>query len=335
MSLPPLHQLRLTPTGEFYPLNKDQVNDLNRENAEEPITQQRFQLDADGPQDAWHTFRVQLEQTDGSFRSQFYRAESLWEWYQRSADSARPPVDPLTRQPVWYEDWWALHERFDPQGTVPYWAHELAKFDAARAAAREAARQKTAIEDLNARAAAWLIGDGERREELDESSEQSNLQALREFEARRRAAPEPAPLSAQFARILAEEREEREEEVDEHRHAIQRGQERWGEMIQDDATPLASMLFINRRLTYHEQYVYVHLARLLAIADAPDEGARRQVDEWERAVLRRGATRQAYLQSKRGQEPDEVAARIEARANANAALDRIRLRERDTIYRRP
>lgn len=315
--LPPLNRLTLS-TGEFYPLNKDQVNDLNREGAEEPITQQRFRLDADGPQDAWHTFRVQFEQPDGSFRSQFYRAESLWEWYQRSRGSARPPVDPLTRQPVWYEDWWALHQRFDPQGAVPDWAHELQKIDAARAAAREAARQKDAIEDLNARAAAWLIGDEERREELDGPSEQSNSQALRAFEAR----------------ILAEEREEREEEVDEHRHAIQRGRDTWLQMMQNDATTLASMLFINRRLTYHEQYVYVHLARLAAIADAPGEGTRRQADEWERAILLRGTTRQEFLRFKRGEQPDQLAASMAAREEANAALDRIRLRERGTTYRR-
>ena len=57
MSLPPLCGLALTRTGEFYPLTEDQVNALNREEAAEPITQQRFQLDAE-PQDGWHTFRV-------------------------------------------------------------------------------------------------------------------------------------------------------------------------------------------------------------------------------------------------------------------------------------
>ena len=133
MSLPPLDRLRSTRTGEFYPLSEEQVNDLNREEAAEPITQQRFQLDAEPREGWWHTFRVELKQSDGSFKDQFYRAESLWEWYQRSAGSARPPTDPLTRQPVWHEDWWALHERLDPQGAVPGWARTLPRLEVVRA----------------------------------------------------------------------------------------------------------------------------------------------------------------------------------------------------------
>mgnify|MGYP001502367740 CR=1 FL=1 len=148
------------------------------------------------------------------------------------------------------------------------------------------------------------------------------------------SAPEPTPFSVQFARILAEEREEREEEIEEHRYMIERGQETWAEMIQAEELALDILLRKSRRLAYHEQYVYVHLARLAAIAGDADEGARRQADEWERVVLMSGAARQAYLRSKRGEEPDEIATRMAAREEANAALDRIRAKERNTIYRR-
>ena len=163
MSIPPLCGLALTLTGEFHPLNQDQVDDLNREEADEPITQQRFQLDAE-PQDGWHTFRVELKRSgpfDGPFfKDQLYRAESLWEWYKRSANGAQPPTDPLTRRPVWSEDWWALHERFDPQGDVPDWARTLPRLEVVRAGLEK--RRRDAY--LHARAAAWLVGEEERRE---------------------------------------------------------------------------------------------------------------------------------------------------------------------------
>ena len=148
------------------------------------------------------------------------------------------------------------------------------------------------------------------------------------------SAPEPAPLLVQFARILAEEREEREEEIEEHRYMIERGQETWAEMIQAKEFALDTLLRGSRRLAYHEQYVHVHLARLAAIADDTDEGARRRADEWERQVLMRAEMRQADLQSKRGEQQDGIAQRLAARAEANAALDRIRLKERNTTYRR-
>lgn len=140
--------------------------------------------------------------------------------------------------------------------------------------------------------------------------------------------------SAQFARILAEEREEREEEIEEHRYMIERGQEAWAGMMQSQELALDTLLRSSRRLAYHEQYVHVHLARLAAIAGDADGGALRRADEWERAVLMSSAARQAYLQSKRGEEPDETAARVAAREEANAALERIRTKERNTIYRR-
>ena len=121
MSLPALDRLRLTHTGEFYPLSRKQVKKLNRKGAEEPLTQRRFRRDVE----LWHTFRVKLKQPDGSFKDQFYHAESLWEWYQKRAGTGQPPTDPLTRQQAWYEDWWELHQRFDPQGDVPDWARTL------------------------------------------------------------------------------------------------------------------------------------------------------------------------------------------------------------------
>ena len=260
MSLPPLDRLCLTPTGEFYPLRKDQVDDFNREGAEEPLTQQQFQLDSAGPEDAWHTFRVELNPLLGRSKDQFYHAESLWMWYQKKADlDPNPnPTDPMTRQSAWYEDWWELHERFDPQGTVPVWAHTLPKLEVAK-------------------------------------------------------------------EIVAEEREGRKEEIVEHRLRIEDEQEKWVKLIQDDDTSLATMLTTNRRCTYHEHYIYIHLVRLAAIAPNADEGARilREANEWERKSLTSGAMRQAWIRDKRGESPNEIKDRIDARAAANVGLERI------------
>lgn len=264
MSLPPLDRLCLTPTGEFYPLRTDQVDDLNREGAEEPLTRQQFQLDSDGPEDAWHTFRVELNPLLGPSKDQFYHAESLWMWYQKNAGLADPPTDPLTRQSAWYEDWWELHERFDPQGTVPVWAHTLPKLKVAK-------------------------------------------------------------------EIVAEERWEREEEIEEHKLRIKDGEEMWMQLIQYGDPSLATMLSRNRRLTYHEHYIYIHLVRLAAIAPSAYEGARilREANEWERKSLTSGEIRQAWLRSKRGESPNGIEDRVDAREAANAQLERINLKEKE------
>lgn len=310
MSLPTLDRLRLTRTGEFYPLSRKQVKKLNREGAEEPITQRRFRRDVE----PWHTFRVELKQPDGSFKDQFYHAESLWEWYQKRADAGQPPTDPLTRQLVWYEDWWALHQRFDPQGDVPDWARILPRLTMVK------------------------IGLEQRRRAAD----LTRPMWARLFEARTVTespppVPEPAPShSAPIEQILAEEREAREAEVAEHRYLIGGGEEMWGHLIQDDDTSLATMLSRNRRLVYHEQYVHVHLVRLAAIARNADEGDRilREASEWEWEVLLRGASRQAWIRDKKGERQDGIAARQDAMEAADAQLERILVRESETTYRR-
>jgi hypothetical protein len=176
--LPPLDRLTLTPTGEFYPLSRREVRELNRGGGSEALTKEGFRRDTE----PWHTFRVKLKLSDGTFKDHFYRGESLWEWYQKSAGGARPPTDPMTRQPVWYEDWWALHDKFDPEGAVPAWAHTLQKLAVVRAGGEEQGRaggdlrrlwdaaewlageeQGRAGGDLHARAAEWLAGEEERQ----------------------------------------------------------------------------------------------------------------------------------------------------------------------------
>ena len=138
MSLPALSRLRLTSTGEFFPLSRKKANKLNRDGNVEPITAQPFQRDAE-PHDGWHSFRVKLKKPDGTYVDQFYRAESLWNWYQSKLPNV--PTDPVSRQPAWYEDWWELKERFDPRGAVPAFAHTLTMLDPTTAVRRHLARR--------------------------------------------------------------------------------------------------------------------------------------------------------------------------------------------------
>lgn len=454
MSLPPLDRLRLTRTGEFYPLSEEQVDELNREGAEEPITQRAFQRDV-GPEDLWHTFRVRLTQPDGSFKDQFYRAESLWDWYQRSAGGARPPTDPLTRQPVWYEDWWALHGRFDPEGTVPDWAYRLTKFDPAS----EDAQQPYA-EDPNDATVVWtfyikgrvpeqvvgghslvhemrwlfshemrarwpstnspvdhwyerldiskdvrhyptsnapefLMHVTRYRVRLRLSSEQARqftdlafglvyrlgyeamIDALLGIQEAKRVgvwmritrngtfvpADQNEPLSMtqeayeQWSMwsyrlhddppapalalddpdpvdLLTEERAAREQEVADHREMMASFENEWRQRSQNDDTSLNSLLWIHNKLTYHEQFIFVHLVRLAQIAGGADEAANLRASRWRNETEHRNTMRQEHLRAKRG-EPANLSAAIEAaHADALAAIERIRERERDGTYSR-
>ena len=135
--LPSLDRLSLH-TGEFYPLSQAEVDQLNRDGAQEPFSTEPYQQDVGEyglggfarflpgtrPNDEdsqWHTFRVRSTEpsADGTYNYTYYRAESLWRWHKTN------PGDPLTREPIWYEDWWALRERFDPTGEVPMWVFNL------------------------------------------------------------------------------------------------------------------------------------------------------------------------------------------------------------------
>ena len=92
---------------------------LNVNEGVEAITLEPFRRDI-APVDAWHTFRVRnpLPDAKNKFHYQYYRGESLWNWVRTS------DTDPA-RNRVWYEDWFALHNAYDPGGRVPEFVDQL------------------------------------------------------------------------------------------------------------------------------------------------------------------------------------------------------------------
>jgi len=124
--LPRLDRLRLTPTGEFYALSAPEVS----EDPEDPIHGNPFLPDQarDSPN---ATFRVRNRDprpgTTDQYVYHFFEAASLWDWVRRPGKA----TNPKNRDPFWKEDWLALHDRFDPNGTVPDWVRRLPQLDPA------------------------------------------------------------------------------------------------------------------------------------------------------------------------------------------------------------
>ena len=121
--LPALDRLSLLRTGEFYALSKPELDEFTAEEKVDPITLESFERDAGG----WRTFRVRNEtpRADGTYKYHYYKASALWQHY----DSQTPKKDPLTNQPIWYEDWMALHDAYDAfpnaTGFIPRWVYSL------------------------------------------------------------------------------------------------------------------------------------------------------------------------------------------------------------------
>ena len=121
--LPALDRLHLSRTGEFHPLSQPELDEFTDEEKVDPITLESFQKDAND----WRTFRVRNEtpRADGTYKYHYYKASALWQHY----DSSTPKKDPLTNQPIWYEDWMALHDAYDPFPNavelIPLWVYGL------------------------------------------------------------------------------------------------------------------------------------------------------------------------------------------------------------------
>ena len=105
--LPALDRLSVSRTGEFYALSQPELDQFTADEKLDPITLESFRKDAND----WRTFRVRnaTPQSNGDYKYHYYKASALWQHY----DSPTPKKDPLTNQPIWYEDWMALHDVYD------------------------------------------------------------------------------------------------------------------------------------------------------------------------------------------------------------------------------
>ena len=119
--------LRAEPTGEFVRLSRAEARRLNNAGVREPINKSKYLPSDCDPNDehlfgddyeCFEPFKVWIKDPATGRpgrKSNIYNAQALWDALQYM-DQLR---DPATRQPFWREDWWALHEKYDPDGGVP------------------------------------------------------------------------------------------------------------------------------------------------------------------------------------------------------------------------
>ena len=121
--LPDFSRLSLEPTGEFWALDDARVQELN-EGSGDPITFEDFEAGR-GRQTENATFRVRHRdpKPDGSYEYTYFIANTLWRWVSENKGAKNP----LTNEPIWKEDWWALHDRYasDPEAPAPAWVQDL------------------------------------------------------------------------------------------------------------------------------------------------------------------------------------------------------------------
>ena len=144
--LPNLGRLSLCaePTGEFVRLSRAEARRLNKAGVREPINKSKY-LPSDcepteedvfnrlnrrkaDDYECFDPFKVWIKDpaTGRPGRKyNIYNAQALWDALQYM-DKLR---DPATRQPFWREDWFELHEKYDPDGDVPRAVRSLPRKD--------------------------------------------------------------------------------------------------------------------------------------------------------------------------------------------------------------
>ena len=117
-ALPPLGGLSLRPaparTGEFVTLSREEADERNARGEVEPVTHEEYVRSAELPDgDDYFRVRYTYQNEDHTYDYTVYDAETLWRWVKDRYTL------PHNRQPIWREDWMALHDRYDPEGRVP------------------------------------------------------------------------------------------------------------------------------------------------------------------------------------------------------------------------
>ena len=123
--LPSLKNLPLkspSATAGFYVPNGEELPTMN----DDPVTMTvplasvpRTLVDSDS---VLATFRVSLphRNPNGQPHYKYFNPAKLWEWAKRNQEL------PAREGPIWYEDWWALCNQYNPNHVnVPTWAYSL------------------------------------------------------------------------------------------------------------------------------------------------------------------------------------------------------------------
>ena len=117
--LPSLGALSLGPsapvvrTGEFITLSREEADELNESREVEPVSHEEYVPSRELPDGAdYFRVRFKYQKPDQTYDYTVYDAETLWRWVKDRYTL------PHNREPIWQEDWRALHERYDPQGNV-------------------------------------------------------------------------------------------------------------------------------------------------------------------------------------------------------------------------
>jgi len=107
------------PTGQFYVLTEEQVATIGIDS----ITLEPFEA-WQGRNDPHATFRVRnknVNTTTNEYDYNWYVASLLWQWVK---DNYKLPN---TGDPIWFEDWWALHDQYAPGAVAPARVADLPK----------------------------------------------------------------------------------------------------------------------------------------------------------------------------------------------------------------
>ena len=123
--------------GEFYRLTKEEAKELNKGGGD-PITRAHFmphgckegELDEeDDDAECFETYRVWAKDPETGRKHAtlytVYDAQALWANLQTQANGPQGFFDPKTRNRFWREDWYELHDRYDPDGPVPEKVNQL------------------------------------------------------------------------------------------------------------------------------------------------------------------------------------------------------------------
>ena len=179
--LPNLKDLPLTSpstTDGFYVPSSEELSTIN----DDPITlavplQPVPRTLVEDSDTVLATFRVSLANrgSDGEPRYKYFNPATLWEWVKDNEEL------PTREGPVWYEDWWALCNQYNPtHSNVPPWAYML-KTEAAyreEEAARIARAQAEAARIAEATRVAMAEAEAAAREATESRARARELDRL-------------------------------------------------------------------------------------------------------------------------------------------------------------